>query len=52
VQALQQYIEGSSYNVWTANPDQPAPPAPEESPDDEEEINLGEDSLIFSAGSV
>ena len=52
VQALQQYIEGDSYNVWTANPDQPAPPAPEESPDDEEEINLGEDSLIFSAGSV
>ena len=52
VQALQQYIEGSSYNVWTASPAQPAPPAPEESTDDEEEINLGEDSLIFSAGSV
>jgi hypothetical protein len=23
VQALQQYIEGDSYNVWTPNPDQP-----------------------------
>jgi hypothetical protein len=52
VQALQQYIEGSSYNVWTASPAQPSPPVPEESPDDDEEINLGEDSLIFSAGSV
>ena len=52
VQALQQYIEGDSYNVWSASPAQPAPPVPEESPDDEEEINLGQDSLIFSAGSV
>ena len=52
VQALQQYIEGISYNVWTASPAQPSLPVPEESPDDEEEINLGEDSLIFSAGSV
>ena len=52
VQALQQYIEGDSYNVWTASPAQPSPPVPEESPDDEEEINLGEDSLIFSAGSA
>ena len=24
VQALQDYIEGSSYNVWTPNPDEPA----------------------------
>jgi hypothetical protein len=38
--------------VWTASPAQPSPPVPEESPDDDEEINLGEDSLIFSAGSV
>ena len=32
VQALQQYIEGDSYNVWTANPDQPVATTPDPTP--------------------
>jgi hypothetical protein len=51
VQALQQYIEGSSYNVWTPNPDQPVVLNDEEVNTDEE-VDTGEDTLIFSAGSA
>jgi|TARA_S200002703_G_scaffold153282_1_gene154674 hypothetical protein len=48
VQALQQYIEGSSYNVWTTAPNQSAPL---EDNDGEDESYTSADSVIFSAGS-
>jgi hypothetical protein len=32
VQALQQYIEGDSYNVWTPNPDEPVAETPASAP--------------------
>ncbi len=50
VQALQQYIEGNSYNVWTPDPDQPVV-LEEEAATEEEEVDMGEDTLVFSAGS-
>jgi hypothetical protein len=44
VQALQQYIEGGSYNVWTADPDQPVAttPTPTSTPEfDSSQVSSG-----------
>ena len=51
MQALQQYIEGNSYNVWTPDPDQPVVLEEEAATEEEEEVDMGEDTLVFSAGS-
>ena len=46
VQALQEYIEGSSYNVWTADPDQPVV----EEVDDT--IDIGDAAEVVSGGEA
>tara|TARA_Y100000015_G_scaffold30753_1_gene30212 strand:- start:305 stop:907 length:603 start_codon:yes stop_codon:yes gene_type:complete len=48
VQALQEYIEGSSYNVWTPNPDEPVVEA--EEVDDTEDTSEATD--YGSAGAA
>jgi len=49
VQALQQYIEGGTYNVWTPNPDQPAVELSEEVDDT---VDISDASDVGSAGIV
>jgi len=52
VQALQQYIEGGTYNVWTPNPDQPVfeEPTPEPSPAPTPEPSPSFDSSQVTTG--
>ena len=52
VQALQQYIEGGTYNVWTPDPDQPVfeEPTPEPSPAPTPEPSPSFDSSQVTTG--